>query len=213
MGWDGEYISDSSKATINKMVENRWTTNGANPDVSFKVEKVSHKGAVHYLLVSCLNNKTGETKKHIVVVLHKIIGRRRYLHNKEIMFKDMDAASEPYNYDCPLKWLDEADLSDPRAQAWAEKVRAHYAAKKTKVPIKQKFVVGDRWYVRDPKGVSFGSAGRIRGFVVAMVPKKGLPRFTSPKYSGSRYLLFRREIIKEWDELMVKDTPEALLSL
>lgn len=99
-------------------------------------------------------------------------------------YKSMDESAGPYYFDCPVSYLDKADVAPgPHAAAWREKVRQFHADKKNvfvpavgkTFPIKgELFTIGRKdpfrrgWLVVSPSGATYYcSTENIRRWVKA----------------------------------------------
>ena len=104
--------------------------------------------------------------------------------------KDMDETSGPYNYDCPLSYLDEAtEPANEWARQWREKVRAHHATKATQKATAKRVAVGCKVRLS-------ARYGGVLAEVTRTEKTKVFGTLLEGKYKGGHYKLPRAGIVE-----------------
>jgi hypothetical protein len=128
MGWTFPYHTNTKKELIRDLTRDQSRDGRVS-----RILKKSVRGNVLYTLYEA--GPEGDTRKFIVIFL---MGK----HGGDTWgYKDIDESMGPYEADCPVSYLDEADepISDT-AREWRETVRARAAKRKAKKPKK-----GETW--------------------------------------------------------------------
>lgn len=149
MGWT--FINGKSRADIIRDCTADHELVGGG---RLRTLRKSFRGNTMYTLLE-MQSRDGTTTKFIGVTLLQRSG-------DAWGYKDMDETAEPFYYDCPLSFLDEADApSCESATKWRQTVRDRAAADAAKRPE-----VGQTWQLTDgcrPGQVKISSLKPLQG--------------------------------------------------
>ena len=137
MGW--LFTKNATKKDIvNKLIEpteRQQETDWSNEkqqiiklDNDISIKTIAHKlvGKILYQVVEITRYYHNDTKSTKFILISIIEKQRNYGYG----YKSMSEASEPYYYDCPLKFL---ELAQTTNQQWRDKVIKKHNTPKTKI--------------------------------------------------------------------------------
>lgn len=179
MGWS--YFNDPNKGLKDVIKEISADTRYVKPDGSINpllrgvTQAHCLRGLVLWTVVSIQSRDTedGEWSEvtryigcHLLQRASKTLGAGH---------KDMDESMGPYEYSCPLAYLDMVPVAPKGSEKWREKVRQYHAIQAKKKALTE----GQRIKLSNPIGFTNGYSEDT--FTVVRLPRKQ-PQFRSVKY-------------------------------